>query len=712
MIIVTGALSVSGAKPKKVTVPVVDATPVITITGSNPATINVGNTYIDEGATATDNVDGDITANITSTNNVDTSVAGTYSVTYDVSNSAGNAAIQKVRTVHVNAVAPIDTTKPIITITGSNPATINVGNTYIDAGATATDNVDGDITANITSTNNVVASVAGTYSVTYDVSDNAGNKAIQKVRTVHVNVTSVVDTVPPIIAAPPNVTMQAVGTPTHVTLGTPVVTDNIDTNPTVTNDAPAGSDFLVGETIVIWTACDHATPTPNCNNATQLVTITPASIKLLITSYDPPSLSVEDTAPSDMRFNITMNQVANVVWSLDGVSTQSKQLVKADSYRANFSTIGSHVLTVNVQNGTDSDNKTWNWNIKGTIDVSAHPAFVNIGQSTNVTFIVSRRCGIENGDNCTLLKRLPASGVSILLAGMITGGGVVNNTTGEFVAIVNETINGTINVTASKYNYLNAYANVAVGVAPIVVVPLPNSGGGSGGGSGGDSSSSSSGGGGGGGGTAEPYDNILKYEIQEHDVFTTPVSFKYVTPELGIYDVSVTSTQSEIAALRIEVLKSTSKLVGSPAPGVVYKNINAWMDYKRIKNATMKFKVENSWMNDNGLSADKIKMSKWENTSGKWIGLPTNVVDNDSTYTYLEAQTDSFSSFAINGMKTVSATTVDSGTPVGILKSVTDISPEPIATSAGTGKNSTKLQIGIVAIVAVLIFYMLRLKKN
>ena len=45
--------------------------------------------------------------------------SGTYSVTYDVTDTAGNAAEQKTRTVRVT-----DTGKPIITLTGDNPQTI------------------------------------------------------------------------------------------------------------------------------------------------------------------------------------------------------------------------------------------------------------------------------------------------------------------------------------------------------------------------------------------------------------------------------------------------------------------------------------------------------------------------------------------------------------------------------------------------------------
>ncbi len=40
----------------------------------------------------------------------------------------------------------VDTTPPVITLVGANPFTVNQGGTYTDPGATATDNVDGDLT--------------------------------------------------------------------------------------------------------------------------------------------------------------------------------------------------------------------------------------------------------------------------------------------------------------------------------------------------------------------------------------------------------------------------------------------------------------------------------------------------------------------------------------------------------------------------------------
>ena len=75
--------------------------PVITLLGDAAVSIEVGDTYIDAGATATDNYDGDITSNIVTVSNVDTAIVGSYTVTYDVSDANGNAAATVTRIVSV-----------------------------------------------------------------------------------------------------------------------------------------------------------------------------------------------------------------------------------------------------------------------------------------------------------------------------------------------------------------------------------------------------------------------------------------------------------------------------------------------------------------------------------------------------------------------------------------------------------------------------------
>lgn len=68
-----------------------------------------------------------------------------------------------------------DTTQPVLTLKGSNPMTIDVGSSFTDPGATATDDVDGDISSSIGVTGTVDTSTVGTYTLTYTVSDEAGN---------------------------------------------------------------------------------------------------------------------------------------------------------------------------------------------------------------------------------------------------------------------------------------------------------------------------------------------------------------------------------------------------------------------------------------------------------------------------------------------------------------------------------------------------------
>lgn len=82
-----------------------------------------------------------------------------------------------------------DTTAPVITLLGENPVNLYVGDTYVEAGATAIDDVDGDITSSVIIGGDVVnTSVVGTYVVTYNVSDSAGNTAIEVAIVINVGI--------------------------------------------------------------------------------------------------------------------------------------------------------------------------------------------------------------------------------------------------------------------------------------------------------------------------------------------------------------------------------------------------------------------------------------------------------------------------------------------------------------------------------------------
>lgn len=165
----------------------IDTTPpVITLVGDANVTVILGEDYEELGATAMDNIDGDLTNDIIiDASAVDKDTEGTYIVTYNVTDAAGNAATEVERTV---LVTDVDLVAPVITLNGDNPLTLTLGTSYNEPGATALDDVDGDITANIVIDNSAVnTSAAGSYIVTYNVSDAAGNAANEVERQVIVS---------------------------------------------------------------------------------------------------------------------------------------------------------------------------------------------------------------------------------------------------------------------------------------------------------------------------------------------------------------------------------------------------------------------------------------------------------------------------------------------------------------------------------------------
>lgn len=81
-----------------------------------------------------------------------------------------------------------DTVSPVITLLGVTPVEHTLGDPYTDAGATAEDDTQGDITDDIIVGGDVVdTNTVGTYVITYNVEDVSGNPAVEVTRTVNVN---------------------------------------------------------------------------------------------------------------------------------------------------------------------------------------------------------------------------------------------------------------------------------------------------------------------------------------------------------------------------------------------------------------------------------------------------------------------------------------------------------------------------------------------
>lgn len=148
------------------TVEIVDrVAPEITLVADPEHLTPVGEAYIEEGYTAYDAYEGDLTDKV---ERYEENGVVYYSVT-DASGNRGEA------TREINY---LDTTAPTIELVGGTEFHMGLGRPYADPGFTALDDKDGDITANVRSEGIVDHRTIGTYTITYTVSDESGNVTV------------------------------------------------------------------------------------------------------------------------------------------------------------------------------------------------------------------------------------------------------------------------------------------------------------------------------------------------------------------------------------------------------------------------------------------------------------------------------------------------------------------------------------------------------
>lgn len=169
----------------------------------------------------------------------------------------------------------------------------------------------------------------------------------------------------------------------------------------------------------------------------------------------------------------------------------------------------------------------------------------------------------------------------------------------------------------------------------------------------------------------------------------------------GIYEVAVVGKENENGvSLRIEALKGTSRLVTAAPDGIVSKNINIFSSSSGIKDALIRFKVENSWMESNSLSSSDVNMVKWDGS--RWVQLETTEKNKDSTYTYFETNTTSFSSFAIIGSKGAMAGATLRVTP-SVTSRITSSGVTPAVSGVTQATPAAPANLSLIAIVVVIL---------
>lgn len=228
---------------------------------------------------------------------MDIDQVGDYEITYTATDVAGNTSTKK------RKVTVVSGETPVITLIGDATIFVELGATYTDAGATAQDQEDGDISAQIITTNLVNSASLGTYEVKYNVSDSSANAAPEMIRTIVVR-----DTTPPTITAITGVTIdeqQAL---------TPIAVSVVDLNPTLRlsiNGAPAGVVFdqatnsfigtptVVGVHSITITAIDGANNTSNHIFTITVLDKTPPVITITNPDITPAQMKIVSATATD-----------------------------------------------------------------------------------------------------------------------------------------------------------------------------------------------------------------------------------------------------------------------------------------------------------------------------------------------------------------------------------------------------------------------------
>lgn len=145
------------------TVVVQDTTaPTITLVSDpNHFTSPVGS-YEEEGYTAIDNYDGDITSLVQREEK-------DGKIIYTVTDSYGNTAAVERTIIYKDVIAPV------ITLTEGPEIVVTYGATFADPGYAAADECDGDITSLVSVSGTVDTTTCGEYLLTYRVTDSANN---------------------------------------------------------------------------------------------------------------------------------------------------------------------------------------------------------------------------------------------------------------------------------------------------------------------------------------------------------------------------------------------------------------------------------------------------------------------------------------------------------------------------------------------------------
>ena len=398
----------------KVLASVLDTTdPIITITGDNPFTLEKGATYEDEGASTNDG------SEISSEGLVNSDVVDQYTITYAATDSSGNTSTAT-RTVNV-----VDTTAPIISIAGYNPATFEKGSTYEDAGASADDDSE------VTSEGTVNTQVVGEYTITYSATDAAGNAATPVIRTVNVTADITVPVITIGGANPQNIELGAA----YSELGA-TASDNIDGSLTVVIDATAVDVDTQGSYEVSYTVSDAAgnaaTPVIRTVNVTADITV--------------PVITIGGANPQNIELGAAYSELgATASDNIDGSLT-----VVIDATAVDVDTQGSYEVSYTVSDAAGNAATPVIRTVNVTADITVPVITIGGANPQNIELGAAySELGATASDNIdgSLTVVIDATAVDVDTQGSYEVSYTVSDAAGNAATPVIRTVNVTADIT-------------------------------------------------------------------------------------------------------------------------------------------------------------------------------------------------------------------------------------------------------------------------
>jgi uncharacterized repeat protein (TIGR01451 family) len=307
----------------------------------------------------------------------------------------------------------VNTSTPVVTLNGDSNMTVECHTTFTDPGATATDACGASLPIFVSGS--VDANTPGTYTLFYKATGPGGNGSATRSVTV-------VDTTPPVVTPPANITQPADAgqCSAQLTVGAATATDTCAGALTPVGTRSDGkaltAPYPVGTTTITWTATDLS---GNPASATQTVTVLDQQAP---TISCPGNQTVLATSASGAAVSFTIGATDNCGAASVVCTNQNGQVVSSGStFPVGITTVTCKAIDAAGNQNTCSFKVTVTANADLALTISASPS--PVVTNTNLTYtIVVRNNGPQSSQGVVITDPLPGGASFVSANGSLSGG--------------------------------------------------------------------------------------------------------------------------------------------------------------------------------------------------------------------------------------------------------------------------------------------------